>query len=145
MTRADSAAENIATSKMNCSQSVLTAFAEELGLSPLLARKLAIGFGGGMGRTGKTCGAVTGAYMVLGLKQDLKPENAQQVKERVYAMVNEFNRKFSEINGSTTCKDLLGCDLSTPEGSAKAKEKGLFTSLCPKFVRDAVEILERME
>ena len=60
MKRADSAAENIATSKMNCSQSVLTAFADELGLSPLLARKLALGFGGGIGRTG----TVTGAYIL---------------------------------------------------------------------------------
>jgi C_GCAxxG_C_C family probable redox protein len=129
---------------MNCSQAVLTAFCEEFGLSAALARRLALGFGGGMGRCGKTCGAVTGAFMVLGLKHELNAENGQQVKEKVYALVKDFSRRFCEINGSTTCKDILGCDLNTPEGVAFAKEKSLFTTLCPKFVHDAVEILEGM-
>lgn len=143
MKRSDSAAQNLATHKMNCCQSVLTAFAEELDLDPLLASKLALGFGAGMA-LGKTCGAVTGAYMVIGLKQDLKPENAQQVKDKAYALVKEFNPKFIEINGSITCQELLGLDISTPQGTAIAKEKGLFTTLCPKFVHDAVEILEKI-
>jgi C_GCAxxG_C_C family probable redox protein len=145
MKRADTAAENIASGRMNCSQAVLTAFCEEYGLSTALARRLALGFGGGMGRSGKTCGAVTGAYMVLGLKHELHTETGQKVKEKVYALVNDFNRKFCEINRSTICKDILGSDLSTAEGLAFAREKGLFTTLCPKFVHDAVEILEGME
>ena len=144
MSRSETAFQNIASGKMNCSQAVLTAFCEEYGLSAVLARQLALGFGGGMGRTGKTCGAVTGAYMVIGLKHELNSQNGQQVKEKVYALVNEFNRRFCKVNGSIVCKDLLGCDLSTPGGSAAAKEKGLFTTLCPKFVKDAVEILEGM-
>jgi C_GCAxxG_C_C family probable redox protein len=144
MNRSETASQNIASGKMNCSQAVLTAFCEEYGLSPALARQLALGFGGGMGRTGKTCGAVTGAYMVIGLKHELNAQNGQQVKERVYALVNEFTRRFTQVNGSIVCKELLGYDLSTPEGSAAAKEKGLFTTLCPKFVKDAVEILEGM-
>jgi C_GCAxxG_C_C family probable redox protein len=144
--RADGAAANIASGKMNCSQSVLTAFAEELGLETRLARKLALGFGGGMGRTGKTCGAVTGAYMVIGLKQDdLKAENTGQIKDEVYALVREFNKRFTAINGSVACKELLGCDLSTAEGVAAAREKKLFTTLCPKFVHNAVEVLEAMQ
>ena len=142
--RAESAAAHIASRKMNCAQSVLTAFSEELGLNLPLARKIALGFGGGMGRTGKTCGAVTGAYMVLGLKQDLNAGNAQQVKDRTYALVREFNQKFMAVHGSLACKDILGCDLGTPEGSALAKEKDLFTTLCPGFVKSAVEILEKM-
>jgi C_GCAxxG_C_C family probable redox protein len=142
MKKAESAAQNIASGKMNCSQSVLTAFCGEYGLDPKLARQLALGFGGGMGRTGRTCGAVTGAYMVLGLKHELNAQNGQEVKEKVYALVKEFDRQFCAVNKSTVCKDLLGCDLGTPEGAAFAKEKGLFTTLCPKFVKDAVEILE---
>jgi C_GCAxxG_C_C family probable redox protein len=145
MSRADLAASNIASRKMNCSQCVLTAFCEELGLETGLARKIAMGFGGGMGRSGKTCGAVTGAFMVIGLKQDLTAENAQQTKDKVYALVREFSQRFTEINGTTTCKELLGCDLSTAEGVAAANEKSLFTTLCPKFVHDAVEVLEKMD
>ena len=48
MVKADSAAANIASGKMNCSQSVLTAFGDELGLNSVLARKIAMGFGGGL-------------------------------------------------------------------------------------------------
>jgi|WetSurMetagenome_2_1015567.scaffolds.fasta_scaffold687410_1 C_GCAxxG_C_C family probable redox protein len=146
MNRADSAAENIAGKKLNCSQSVLNAFCPELGLDAKLARKIALGFGGGMGHTGKTCGAVTGACMVIGLKYgDQKPENAQAVKDKVYELVVELNRRFSLIHGSTECGKLLGYDLSTAEGLAAAREKGVFTTLCPQFVRDAVTILESME
>ena len=142
--RSESAAANIAAGKMNCSQSVLTAFSGELGLDLALARKVALGFGGGMGRTGRTCGAVTGAYMVLGLQQDLNAGNVQQIKDNTYARVREFTQKFSAANGSTLCKDILGCDLSTPAGAAFAKEHDLFTVLCPKFVKSAVEILDQM-
>jgi C_GCAxxG_C_C family probable redox protein len=144
MKRSDSAAANISAGRMNCAQAVLTAYCEELGLGIALARKIALGFGGGMGRTGKTCGAVSGAYMVIGLKQNITPENASQVKDKTYALVREFNRRFTELHGSTSCKDLLGCDLGTPEGVAIAAEKKFFTTLCPQFVHDAVEMLEEM-
>ncbi len=144
MSRADSAAENMTAEKMNCAQSVLTAYCRELGLDLSLALKVAVGFGGGMGRTGKTCGAVTGAYMVLGLKQNVTLENTIQIKNQVYQLVKDFNRKFIEKNGSLMCKDLLGCDLSTPEGQAYAKERGLTKTICARLVRDSVEILEGM-
>lgn len=144
MTRAESAAENLAAEKMNCAQSVLTAFCHELGLNRDMGLKVTIGFGGGMGRAGKTCGAVTGAYMVLGLRQNLDPGTGNQAKEKTYVQMKEFNRKFVEKHGSTDCKDILGCDLSTPEGPAYAREKCLFTTVCPRFVHDAVEILEDM-
>lgn len=145
MSRADAASENMTAGRMNCAQSVLTAYCQELGLDLGLALKVATGFGGGMRRTGKTCGAVTGAYMVLGLKQNVTPENANQIKTRVYEIVKVFNRKFIEKNRSVTCNDLLGCDISTPEGQTYAREKGLFKTICPRLVRDSVEILDSMD
>ena len=50
----------------NCAQSVLIPFAAEMGLSEEQARALGAHFGSGM-RHGSTCGAVTGALMVLGM------------------------------------------------------------------------------
>jgi C_GCAxxG_C_C family probable redox protein len=144
MTRADSARASMEGNKMNCAQSVLTAYCADLGLDRLLALKIAVGFGGGMGSTGKTCGAVTAAYMVLGLKQDLRPETAQQVRQRINELIKEFNRKFIEIHGSAACKDLLGLDLSVPGNREIARGKGLFITVCPKLVHDSVEILEGM-
>lgn len=52
MSKADCAAANIASGRMNCAQAVLTAFSEDQDLDPALAFKIAIGFGGGMARTG---------------------------------------------------------------------------------------------
>ena len=52
----------------NCSQAVFSAWAEELGLDRETALRVATAFGGGMGHRGDTCGAVTGAFMAIGLK-----------------------------------------------------------------------------
>ena len=139
MTRAETAFNNMAESKMNCAQAVLTAFCEELGLDRATALKLARGFGGGMGRGGKTCGAVTGAYMVLGLREAAM---SREGVEAVYARIKEFNANFIALFGSTECKELLDCDLSSPEGLSRARAEGLFTRVCPGFVRGAVGILE---
>lgn len=105
--------------------------------------KIASGFGGGMGRMAETCGTVTGAMMVLGLRFGAAlPDRA--AKELVYAKVWKFADRFKTRNGSLLCRDLLACDISTPEGYEAAKEKQLVSTTCPKFVRDAAEILEEM-
>ena len=137
-------AVNIFRKGSNCSQAVISVYAEQLGLSQQMALKIAQGFGGGMGRTARTCGAVTGAFMVLGLKYGNADINEKEAKERVYGLVREFTRRFESRNSSTVCRELLGCDISKPEGIKAARENGLFTSVCPKMVREAVEILSEM-
>jgi C_GCAxxG_C_C family probable redox protein len=141
MSRADSAAESMAAGKVNCAQAVLTGFCEELGLDCNLALKMAQGFGGGMGRSGETCGAVTGAYMVLGLKYSRG--NSPESKEKMYQIIKDFAQKFKQKNGSILCRGLLGYDVSKPEELAIIKDKSLFAKLCPSFVRSSVEILEK--
>lgn len=93
---------------------------------------------------GETCGAVTGAFMVIGLKYGATLGEDKASKEKTHQVVREFAEKFASRNGSIACKELLGCDLSTPEGNAQAKEKNLFYTVCPKFVKDAAEILEEI-
>jgi len=127
----------------NCSQAVLCSYCQDFGLGLEQASRVATGFGGGM-RTGDTCGAVTGALMVLGLKYgNTRPED-KQAKAKTYEMVLECASKFKARNGSVICRDLLGCDISTSEGMKEAQENGLFGSVCPKMVQDAAEILEEM-
>ena len=128
----------------SCAQSVLTAYGPQLGLDRERCLKVAGAFGAGMGRMGQTCGAVTGALMVIGLVTGKTRSEDNQAKERAYGLVQEFAHEFELRNGSITCNELLGCDMSTPEGRAVANEKGLFGTLCPKLVRDAVEILEQI-
>ena len=125
----------------SCSQAVLAAYAPMFGLERETALKVSSGFGGGMGRLGETCGAVTGAFMVLGLKFGTATTD-RQAKEAAYAMVREFAARFKAIHGSLVCRDLLGCDLNTPEGLAVAQEKKLFSTVCPPYVKTAARILE---
>ncbi len=126
----------------NCSQAILSSFSEQFGLDEEPALKIATGFGGGMHING-TCGAVTGAFMVLGLKYGNIEQN-KDAKEKRYRKVVLFAHHFIKNNGSVNCHELLGCDITTKEGVLKAREKGLFSSICPKLVRDAAEILEEM-
>jgi C_GCAxxG_C_C family probable redox protein len=143
MTRIENAAA-LFEEGLNCSQAVFSSFAKELGLDPAVAAKLATGLGGGMGRMGHTCGAVTGAFLAIGLKHGSTSGKEREAKEKTYRLVREFSARFTARNGSVVCRELLGCDISTPEGFEDARRKGLLTTVCTKMVRDAVEILEEI-
>ena len=130
--------------RLNCSQSVLSVFCEEFGLDRNLALKVAMGFGGGMGRTGNTCGAVTGAYMVLGLSQRINENNPRESIERTYKLVQEFNQEFEKLHSSIICKELIKYDLNSSEELVEARNKGVFSTVCPNLVSDTVKILETM-
>jgi C_GCAxxG_C_C family probable redox protein len=107
------------------------------------ALKLGAAFGAGMG-IGETCGAVTGALMVIGLRQSRGKRPGILSRETARDFARKFVERFTERNGTTRCKELLGCDVGTPEG-LKAVEKGkYFKKRCPKFVADAAEILDEL-
>ena len=127
-----------------CSQAILSTYGPGLGLDEETALKLSAGFGGGMGRMGDICGAVTGAFMVIGLKYGNAKAEESEAKEKNYATVREFAGRFGSRNGSIVCRNLLDCDISTAEGLALAREKNLFETICTKLVRDAAEILEEL-
>jgi C_GCAxxG_C_C family probable redox protein len=124
-----------------CSQAVLATYGARYGLDESLALRVAAGFAGGM-RMAETCGAVTGAIMVLGLAHCGDKCQTAEGRKAAYAAVQSFTREFEERHGSLACRTLLGCDISTPEGAKQALEQGLYRSRCPQFVRDAAEMLE---
>ena len=97
-----------------------------------------------MARTGETCGAVSGALMVIGLLHGKIRTEDDDSRERTYALAQEFMEAFRERNGSLLCRGLLGVDVSTPEGIASVRERDLFRTVCPKFVGDAGDILEEL-
>jgi len=129
---------------LNCAQSVISTYCEEFGLDRNLGLKVAMGFGGGMARTGKTCGAVTGVYMILGLSQRINENNARESIERTYKLIRDFNREFKALRGSLDCKDLIKFDLALPEQQAEARDKHIFVTVCPDIVRDAAKIMESL-
>jgi len=126
----------------SCSQAVLSTWSGEFGLERETALRAAAGFGGGMGGLGEVCGAVTGALIVIGLKHGRTEAKDKETKEKNSFLVRDFAGRFRSRNGSLLCRELLGCDLTTPEGAEAARQKGLFAERCPRFVRDAAEILE---
>lgn len=121
---------------MNCSQAILENYAPAYGIKPELACRLATGFAGGM-TTGHECGAVTAAYMVLGLAHGPK-------ERKVFAKVEAFNKEFKARHGELGCSQLLGVNMSTKEGMREAEKKGLFKTRCPNYVKSAGDILEKM-
>lgn len=129
----------------NCSQSVLMALCDPLGLDAATAARLATGFGVGMAR-GANCGAVSGAVMVLGLFGGGGGRDGAAAKAATYARVEAFYARFRQRHGSLVCRELIGLDPSTPEGFLRARNEERFATRCLPFVSDAVTIVgELME
>ena len=147
--RTASAAVKAATadfaSGLACSQAVLGAFADRYGLSRDHALRLAAAFEGGTGMQADICGALVGVYLVLGLEYGGTDPKDMGAKQTTARKVNEATRLFRECNqDKLTCRDLLGCDISTPDGLDEAVSGNVFRKHCPRFVRDAVRIAERL-
>ncbi len=128
----------------SCAQAVLATFAPRFGLAHELALRVAGAFGSGMAGMSRTCGAVTGAMMVIGLQEGKTEGDDSAARDQCYALVNEFVTRFEGRHGAIVCRELLGCDISTPEGTAYARQNNLFNERCPTFVEDAAEILEQI-
>jgi C_GCAxxG_C_C family probable redox protein len=97
-----------------------------------------------MARTGETCGSVTGALMVIGLNHAKTRKDDDDSRERAYALAQEFMDAFRERHGSLLCRELLGVDVSTPEGIAEVRKRDLFRTVCPRFVGSAGELLDKI-
>ncbi len=128
----------------NCTQSVLLAFHEELGLDKETAASLASPFGGGMGRLREVCGTVSGMFLVLGLKCGYSSPKDQDGKKQLYEQVQELAGIFQKHHGSIVCRELLGLshrsDSPTP---SKRTEEYYKKRPCADLAADAAEILEQ--
>jgi len=142
-TKGEDAAE-LFRSGWSCSQAVVCAFAKDFGIDETSALKLSCGLGGGMGHTGNTCGAVSGALMVIGMKYGRTTLEDLASKEKTYEMAQQFVKEFRRRNHSINCTELLTYDLSDPEKLKAAREAGVFKTICPRLVRDAGDILETL-
>ncbi len=129
----------------NCAQSVLIAYADELNLNLGPTLELASGFGGGMGRLQKTCGAVTGSIMVIGIYNNQQISNDEIRSERNPLMIQDFNSQFIKRNGTTDCSTLINCDLKTEIGQNSFIENDLGKKVCQKCISDSIEILEEIK
>lgn len=91
-----------------CCQSVVAAFADLYGLDDVLAKKVAAGFGGGVGRMRMMCGAVSGIVMLVGLDCGQTEGSDREGKSACYKVVQELLAQSEEENGSLICAEILG-------------------------------------
>lgn len=144
MNQSESALEYFKTG-FNCAQSVLTPFREQFGLAEDQCLKIACAFGAGMGRQQHTCGAVTGALMVLGLHFGKGKMDDNAKKFLTYEKTVEFMNAFKEKHGSVNCLELLdSLHMNIPEESKEIDNRELYRVRCTRYVSDAVQIAEKL-
>lgn len=128
----------------DCSQVVVAHYAEKLGLSEEVANKVSACFGGGMLQA-DTCGAFTGALMVIGLKYGhYDEETLLAQKDVMMAKSAEFKKLFFEKFETCNCKELLGYDVSIPEQFQEALSSGRMLEFCPTVVTAVLECLDKI-
>ena len=91
-----------------CCQSVVAAFADLYELDDILAKKIAAGFGGGIGRMRMMCGAVSGIVMLVGLHCGQTEGSDLEGKTACYKVVQELLEQSRQQNGSLICAEILG-------------------------------------
>ena len=140
MTRAETAKQNFLNG-LNCTQALLLAFSDLTDVPEATLKAVGLPMGAGMGRLRLTCGAVSGAAIMLGL---LYPEKS---KAEMYALVQEFAKRFKEKNGSVVCGELLTGAHIKPDTSPVPEERTAAyykKRPCPDLIYDAAQILEDM-
>lgn len=106
----------------NCSQSVVAAFAPQLGLTEEMALRLSAGFGAGIGRMREVCGAFCGVVTVLSMVY-ADPTDPKD-KSRMYALVQEAAEQYRSRNGgSIICRELLAKAGAAPAGGTAAEDR----------------------
>lgn len=118
--------------KFNCCQAVACAFAKEAETEEALLFRMGEGFGLGMGGMEATCGALSGAIMLAGLKNSDGNTEAPSTKQDTYALSREMVKRFQEKTGSTVCKELKGV------------ETGTVLCSCPDCICKGVEVVQEV-
>lgn len=118
--------------KYNCCQAVACAFCQEIGMDETTLFRIGEGFGLGMGCMEGTCGALSGAIMLAGLKNSDGNIDAPATKADTYKLSKELLQKFEQKTGSTVCKELKGV------------ETGKVLCSCPNCIRMGVEVVQEV-
>ena len=105
--RVERAVENFMAG-YGCCQSVVAAFSDLYGLDETMAKRIAAGFGGGVGRMRMMCGAVSGIVMLVGLDCGQIEGNDREGKSACYKVVQDLLARSEAENGSLICAEILG-------------------------------------
>jgi len=123
MTDAGTKAREYLASGYNCAQSVLKTVLEEKGIFFDESMSFSSGFGGGIAGEGRTCGAVSGAIMAIGVLNGLHSKDVVQSKENTYKNSSILIEQLKEKFETTQCYELIGVDMKDPEAKKAACER----------------------
>lgn len=135
--------EELFRSGYNCSQAVIGAFCDDLGLDFDTAMKLSEGFGGGFARMRLTCGAVSAMAMVVGMIMS-RGAGEGNTRAAVYEKTKELADRFAAQNGSVVCGDLLGVNREKVYSPVPEERTAEYYKKrpCVDYVKCSVSILE---
>lgn len=143
MTHKEKAA-HLLQQQYHCSQALFGAFAGDVGLDLKTAFKISTCFGGGM-RQGGICGCITAAMLVIGMAVGFYDSQDRELEIYVNKKTDEFIKRFTgKMNGDINCRDILGKDISEPQGMASIRKEGLILKKCPRAIEVSIDILEDM-
>ncbi len=126
----------------NCTQAVVGTFADELEIDFDTAMKLASSFGGGMGRLREVCGAVSGMFIVAGLKFGYSDPKDKEHKTEHYKLIQELAEKFKEEHPSIVCRELLGLEQKKESYVPEDRTENYYKKRpCVQIVGKAAEII----
>jgi C_GCAxxG_C_C family probable redox protein len=109
---------------------VVAAFSDLYGLDETLAKKIAAGFGGGVGRLRMMCGAVSGIVMLVGLDCGQTEGSDREGKSACYKVVQDLLEQFRQENGSLICAEILGI-----KGYTKAQNSNVASARTAEYYK----------
>lgn len=119
----------------NCSQAVCAAFGDMYGFTTEQCFAMSMSFGGGIGRMRQTCGAACGMFIVAGIHVSSLSSDQSGNKPVNYNLVQELANKFSTVNGSLICAELLAMASKVKDDTGIPKKRS-----CVEMVRSAAQI-----
>ncbi|HZK09005.1 MAG TPA: C-GCAxxG-C-C family protein [Bacteroidales bacterium] len=128
--------------ELNCAQSVLSAYAEELELSRDELERMGAALGGGMGE-GEICGAVSAALLVLGLKLG-HTQHTPEKKPELKAAAEDFRNQFLERFNSLKCSELIGLQIKNAPDRLQAHANNVFDNECAGFICAAIALVDKI-
>jgi C_GCAxxG_C_C family probable redox protein len=91
-------------------------------------------------RRGEICGALAGAVMVLGMVKGRGPGEGAEAKDRAYQLAEQVAEAFRGRFGGVACRDLIGIDLTNPEGRATFEREDVHHKFCVEYVAEAARL-----
>jgi C_GCAxxG_C_C family probable redox protein len=125
----------------NCAESVVVTFAKYQKIRSNVIPKIASGFGGGIGRSGSVCGALSGAIMSIGMKYGRNIADDTKAYDKCVGKSRDCYVRFKKEFGSIFCNELTECDFTTEEGREKWRDLGLREKKCVKYIEGSMRIL----